>query len=148
VAAEYQPKRVDIVAPQNGIVHQLAVHTVGGVVAPGEPTMMIVPDIDKLVVEAKVAPQGTDQVYSGQKANLRFSAFSQKTTPEILGAVERMSADVSVDQRTGASFYVARMAITPAEIQRLGTVSLMPGMPVETSLPPANEALLPISSSR
>ncbi|KQY73133.1 HlyD family type I secretion periplasmic adaptor subunit [Ensifer sp. T173] len=132
VAAEDQLKRVDIVAPQNGIVHQLAVHTVGGVVAPGEPIMMIVPDIDKLVVEAKVAPQDIDQIYSGQKAILRFSAFSQKTTPEIVGAVERVSADVSVDQRTGASFYVARIAITPAEIQRLGNVSLMPGMPVET----------------
>lgn len=132
VAAEDQLKRVDIVAPQNGIVHQLAVHTVGGVVAPGEPIMMIVPDIDKLVVEAKVAPQDIDQIYSGQKAILRFSAFSQKTTPEISGAVERVSADVSVDQRTGASYYVARIAIAPEEIQRLGNVSLMPGMPVET----------------
>lgn len=132
VAAEDQLKRVDIVAPQNGIVHQLAVHTVGGVVAPGEPIMMIVPDIDKLVVEARVAPQDIDQIYSGQKAILRFSAFSQKTTPEISGAIERVSADVSVDQRTGASFYVARIAITPEEIERLGNVALMPGMPVET----------------
>ncbi|WP_244512693.1 HlyD family efflux transporter periplasmic adaptor subunit [Ensifer sp. LC163] len=113
-------------------MHQLAVHTVGGVVAPGEPIMMIVPDIDKLVVEAKVVPQDIDQIYSGQRAILRFSAFSQKTTPEIFGAVERVSADVSVDQRTGASYYFARIAIAPEEIQRLGNVSLMPGMPVET----------------
>ncbi|WP_065375949.1 HlyD family type I secretion periplasmic adaptor subunit [Ensifer adhaerens] len=132
VAAEDQLKRVDIVAPQSGIVHQLSVHTVGGVVAPGEQIMMIVPDIGKLVVEAKVAPQDIDQIYSGQRAILRFSAFSQKTTPEINGAVERVSADVTVDQRTGASYYVARVAISPEEIQRLGNVSLMPGMPVET----------------
>jgi HlyD family secretion protein len=94
--------------------------------------MMIVPDTGKLVVEAKVAPQDIDQIYSGQRAILRFSAFSQKTTPEIAGAVERVSADVAFDERTGASYYIARIAISPEEIRRLGDVALMPGMPVET----------------
>jgi HlyD family secretion protein len=132
VAAEDQLKRVDIIAPQSGIVHQLAVHTVGGVIAPGEPVMMIVPDIDKLVVEAKVQPQDIDQIFSGQRAILRFSAFSQKTTPEISGAIERVSADVTVDEKTGVSYYTARIAIADKELARLGAVTLMPGMPVET----------------
>lgn len=132
VAAEDQLKRVDIIAPQSGIVHQLAVHTVGGVIAPGEPVMMIVPDIDNLVVEAKVQPQDIDQIFSGQRAILRFSAFSQKTTPEISGAIERVSADVTVDEKTGVSYYTARIAIAEKEFARLDGITLIPGMPVET----------------
>lgn len=131
VAAEDQLKRVDILAPQSGIVHQLAVHTIGGVISPGEPIMMIVPDVDKLMVEVKVAPRDIDQIYFGQKTSLRFSAFSQKTTPEIFGTVDRVSADVTVDTRTGTSHYVVRIATSPEEIQRLGAFSLIPGMPVE-----------------
>lgn len=131
VAAEDQLKRVDILAPQDGVVHQLSVHTIGGVVAPGEQIMMIVPEVDKLVVEVKVAPQDIDQIYYGQLTNLRFSAFNQKTTPEITGTVERISADVTVDQRTGTSFYLVRVATSQEQIKRLGEFSLMPGMPVE-----------------
>lgn len=132
IAAEDQLKRVDIIAPQSGVVHQLAVHTVGGVIAPGEPVMMIVPGVDKLVVEAKVQPQDIDQIHAGQRAILRFSAFNQKTTPEIAGSVERVSADVTVDEKTGVSFYTARVEISEEELARLGAVTLMPGMPVET----------------
>lgn len=132
IAAEDQLKRVDIIAPQSGIVHQMSVHTVGGVIAPGEPVMMIVPRVDKLVVEAKMQPQDIDQIFVGQRAILRFSAFSQKTTPEIEGIVERVSADVTVDEKTGVSFYTARIAISDAEYARLGAVTLVPGMPVET----------------
>ncbi|KJF72665.1 HlyD family type I secretion periplasmic adaptor subunit [Agrobacterium arsenijevicii] len=142
VAAEDQLKRVDIVAPQDGLVHQLAVHTVGGVIAPGEPIMMIVPEVDKLVVEAKVAPQDIDQIYYGQATNLRFSAFNQKTTPEITGTVERIAADVTVDQRTGTSYYVVRVATSPEQIKRLGEFSLMPGMPVEAFITTGQRSVL------
>ena len=83
VAAEDQLKRIDIRSPQNGVVHQLEVHTVGGVVAPGEPIMLIVPEADKLIVEARVAPTDIDQLRAGQHAMLHFSAFNQRTTPEI-----------------------------------------------------------------
>src|SRR5215213_2384005 len=87
VAAEDLLKRVDIRAPQDGMVHQLAVHTVGGVITPqGEPIMLIVPEADALTVESKVAPQDIDQLHLGQKAVLRFSAFNQRTTPELTGA--------------------------------------------------------------
>jgi HlyD family secretion protein len=131
VTAEDQLKRVDIRAPQNGIVHQLAVHTVGGVVSPADPVMLIVPESDLLSVEAKISPQDIDQLHIGQAASLRFSAFNQRTTPELRGAISRISADVTPDQRTGQNFYTARISITPGELERLGNVKLLPGMPAE-----------------
>jgi HlyD family secretion protein len=131
VTAEDQLKHVDIRAPQDGVVHQLAVHTVGGVVTPADPIMLIVPEADLLAVEAKVSPQDIDQLHVGQPAGLRFSAFNQRTTPEITGALTRISADVSQDQRSGQSFYVVRIGISPEQVARLGNVKLVPGMPVE-----------------
>ena len=131
VTAEDQLKRVDIRAPQNGLVHQLSVHTVGGVVTPAEPVMLIVPEADLLIVEAKISPQDIDQLYLGQPASLRFSAFNQRSTPEIQGAISRISADVTSDQRTGQNFYTARVSITPEELARLGNIKLLPGMPAE-----------------
>lgn len=131
VTAEDQLKRVDIRAPQNGIVHQLAVHTIGGVVSPADPVMLIVPEADFLSVDAKISPQDIDQLYVGQAASLRFSAFNQRTTPEIQGAVSRLSADVTSDQRTGQNFYTVRISIPPDELARLGNVKLLPGMPAE-----------------
>ena len=132
MGAEDQLKRVDIRAPQDGVVHQLAVHTVGGVVSPGDSIMLIVPEADALAIEAKVSPQDIDQLQVGQPAGLRFSAFNQRTTPEINGTISRISADVSVDQRSGQSFYTIRIGVSPGEIARLGNVKLVPGMPVET----------------
>lgn len=131
VAAEDQLRRIDIRAPISGIVHEINVHTVGGVISAGEQLMLIVPAADRLTVEAKVAPQDIDQVRIGQTAALRFSAFSQRTTPEINGTVSRVSADVTTEQRTGATYYTARIAIDPLEVSRLGDVKLLPGMPVE-----------------
>jgi HlyD family secretion protein len=132
VAAEDQLKRVDIRAPQDGVVHQLAVHTVDGVVPPGEAIMLVVPEADALSVEAKIWPQDIDQLHVGQPAGLRFSAFNQRTTPEINGVITRISADVSRDEKSGLSYYTARIGIDPKEIGRLGGVRLVPGMPVET----------------
>ncbi len=132
VAAEDQLKRVDIRAPQDGIVHQLAVHTVGGVINAGEPIMAIVPKDDGLTVEAKIAPQDIDQVRTGQKAILRFSAFNQRTTPELNGEVKLVSADITKDDKTGASFYTIRISPLTNEIARLNGLKLVPGMPVES----------------
>jgi HlyD family secretion protein len=133
VTAEDQLKHVEIRAPQDGIVHQLAVHTVRGVVSPADPIMLIVPEADLLAVEAKVSPQDIDQLHVGQAAGLRFSAFNQRTTPEVTGTLTRISADVSQDQRSGQSYYVVRIGISPEEVARLGkNAKLVPGMPVET----------------
>ena len=131
VAAEDQLKRIDIRAPQNGMVHQSTVHTVGGVITAGEAIMLIVPEADVLTVEAKLAPQDIDQVRVGQSAALRFSAFNQRTTPELNGVVSRVSADLTTDQRTGAAYYVVRITLSESEIGRLDGLRLVPGMPVE-----------------
>jgi HlyD family secretion protein len=93
VTAEDQLKRIDIRAPQDGTVFQLAVHTVGGVITAGDPIMLIVPEADNLAVEVKVNPQDIDQLQLNQKAILRFTSFNARTTPEIAGLVTRISAD-------------------------------------------------------
>ena len=130
VATDDQLNRTELRAPQNGIVQQLAVHTVGGVVAAGNSIMLIVPDADTLLVEVKIAPQDIDQLYRGQTATLRFTAFNMRTTPEIKGSINFISADITQDQRTGVSYYVARVAPDATEVVRLGDVKLIPGMPV------------------
>jgi HlyD family secretion protein len=132
VAAEDQLRRVDIRAPQDGTVFQLSVHTIGGVIQPGEAVMLIVPDADSLTVEAKVNPPDIEQVQLRQKALLRFSAFNRATTPEIDGTVSLISADMTSEERTGQSYYMVRISIAPEELARLGAVKLVPGMPVES----------------
>ena len=124
-------RRVDIRAPQDGIVEQTSVHTVGGVITAGDTIMLIVPQTDDLQVEAKVNPQDIDKLQVGQKTLLRLSAFNQRTTPELNGTVSRVSPDVTTEQRTGQSYYTIRVSMPPEEIARLGDVKLIPGMPVE-----------------
>ena len=131
VAAEDQLKRIDIRAPQDGTVHQLALHTVGGVISPGEQIMLIVPAHDALVVEVRIPPHEIDRLSVGQPVLLRFATFNQRTTPQLNGEVSNISADVAVDQKSTASFYVARIAVPETEIARLGELKLIAGMPVE-----------------
>ncbi|CAN5278580.1 HlyD family type I secretion periplasmic adaptor subunit [soil metagenome] len=131
VTAEDQLRRIDIRAPQDGMVLQSTVHTVGGVITAGDAIMLIVPESDNLSVEAKVNPQDIDQLRIGQKTLLRLSAFNQRTTPELNGTISRVSPDTTTDQRTGQSYYTIRVSLPPAEVARLGDVKLIPGMPVE-----------------
>ncbi|MGH6707529.1 MAG: HlyD family type I secretion periplasmic adaptor subunit [Bradyrhizobium sp.] len=132
VTAEDQLRRIDIRAPQAGMVLQSTVHTVGGVITAGDAIMMIVPQADDLSVEAKVNPQDIDKLQIGQKTLLRLSAFNQRTTPELNGKVTRVSADVTTDQRSGQSYYTIRVSMPPEEVKRLGAENkLIPGMPVE-----------------
>jgi len=142
VATDDQLKRTDIRAPQDGIVQQLAVHTVGGVVAAGDTIMLIVPDADTLTVEAKISPQDIDQLFLGQQATLRFVAFNMRTTPEIKGTVNFISADITQDQRTGLGYYVARVALSPSEVERLGEIKLIPGMPVVAFIKTSERTML------
>jgi HlyD family secretion protein len=131
VAAEDQLMRIDIRAPQDGRVHQLAVHTVGGVIGPAEAIMLVVPGSDTLTVEARIAPHDIDQVRVGQTALLRFSTFNQRTTPEINGEVDRVSPDITQDQKAGTSFYTVRITLPERELARLSGFKPVPGMPVE-----------------
>ncbi|TIN05333.1 MAG: HlyD family efflux transporter periplasmic adaptor subunit, partial [Mesorhizobium sp.] len=131
IAAEELLRQTDIRSPQNGRVHQLAIHTVGGVVTTGEPIMMIVPTADELTVDARIAPQDIDQVQPGQLVHLRLSAFSQQVTPEIEGHVATVSPDLVEDERNGLSYYSVRIRLDEGKLGSLDPESLKPGMPVE-----------------
>ena len=135
VTADDQLNRVELKAPQAGVVHQLTVHTVGGVIQAGETIMQIVPQEEELVVEVKLSPTDIDMVHVGQVAFIRFSALNQRTTPEIEGIVQRVSADLSRDQsQPTQAFYTVRVALTKSGLVQLKGVSLVPGMPAEVQL--------------
>lgn len=131
VAAKDRLNRIDVRAPQSGIVHELAVHTVGGVVSPAETLMLIVPEKDDLSIEAHFPPTDIDQVFVGSPARLRLSAFNQQMTPELDGHVMQVSADVTVDHKTGQSYYVGRIEMDEKARRTVGDLKLLPGMPVE-----------------
>jgi len=134
VAAEDQLKRIDIRAPQAGVVHQLAVHTIGGVVTRAEPIMLIVPEDDSLVVEAKLSPQDIDHIRPGREAYIRFPAFNQRTTPEFEGQVTRVAADLTKDQQNNLAYYIARISIAEKDQARTEVMRLVPGMPAEVHI--------------
>ncbi|AZN98742.1 HlyD family type I secretion periplasmic adaptor subunit [Mesorhizobium sp. M9A.F.Ca.ET.002.03.1.2] len=142
VSAEDQLRRIDIRSPQTGVVHQLAVHTVGGVISPGELIMLIVPVTDDLTVEARVVPQDIDQLTPRQTATLRLSAFNQQITPELNGVVREISPDLSIDEQSGAGFYTVRLSLPRTELTRLKGLVLTPGMPVEVFFSTGSRTML------
>ncbi len=137
VTARDQLTRLDIRAPQAGKVLQLAVHTIGGVIAQGEPIMLIVPEDDPLVIEAKISPSDIDHVRTNQTAFVRFPAFNQRTTPEFNGYVTVLSADLTRDTTSGQPgppYYLARIALTAEDQIKMGALKLVPGMPAEVHI--------------
>jgi HlyD family secretion protein len=141
-AAKDAADRVEIRAPRSGIVHQLGVHTVGGVIAPGETLMLIAPDDGDLLVEARLPPQEIDQVFVGQPARVRFSAFDRATTPELHGTLAYVSPDVARSPQSDATYYTVRITLPGKELHRLGTVALRPGMPAEIFLETESRTLV------
>lgn len=131
IAAEDQLKRIEIRAPLEGVVHNLNVHTIGGIITPGEVAMLIVPQGEQLVVEAQVQPINIDQVSALQTAIIRLPSFDQRTTPELKAQVKTISADLLTDQVTGLRYYSVRLVISEDELEKLGEKLLVPGMPVE-----------------
>jgi HlyD family secretion protein len=131
VAAEDQLKRIDLVAPQDGKIFQQAVHTIGGVIQAGEVLMLVVPDADELIIEAKVAPQDVDQIHVGQRAIVQFAAFNRRTTPELAGEVVGIGADITQDDKRNEAYYAVRIRISDKEMARLEGLQPMAGMPVE-----------------
>jgi HlyD family secretion protein len=116
IAAVDQLARIEMRAPQDGVVHQQIVHTIGGVIGPAEQIMLIVPETDGLVVEARVEPTMIDRLRIGQGVVLRFPAFDAATTPDLHGELSRVSADASTDPQTGASYFTVRASLGRAEI--------------------------------
>lgn len=121
-------ERVIIRAPVSGIVNDLSVSTLGGVISPAERLITIVPDDADLRIQFRVAITDIDQVTVGKDATLRFSAFNQRVTPEAQGVVSRVAAAAQFDQASGQSFYDAEVEITGGVD---GGAQLVPGMPVE-----------------
>ena len=142
VAAEDDLKRIDIKAPQAGIIDQLSIHAAGAVISPAEAILQIVPDKDALVAELKLAPQDIDQITVGQAVSLRFPAFNQRITPELNGHVDTISADLTTDQRSGQGYYVVRVKVAKPEWERLGALTPLPGMPVEAFLQTGERSVL------
>lgn len=132
IAAEDELRRIDIIAPLDGFVHNLAVTTIGGVLGPRDVVMSIVPKDDLLVVEAQVQPINIDQISPDQDARIRLPSFDQRTTPELNAKVETISADLLRDEVTGAQYYKVRLKISENEFNKLDGKTLVPGMPVET----------------
>ncbi len=124
--------RMVVRAPMSGTIHGLTVHAIRSVVRPAEPILYIVPNDSPLVISSRIDAIHVDQIHVGQAASMRFSTFDQRTTPEIFGTVKKLSADVFRDEATGASYYSAEILPNEGEIERLGDVELLPGMPVET----------------
>jgi HlyD family secretion protein len=144
-AAQDLLKRVDLRAPTNGIVHQLSVHTISGVITPGEVVMEIVPESDELQIEAKLPPQEVDHVRQGQGASIRFSAFNQRTTPQLEGVVSYVSADLNHDRQKASNtpnYYTVRVTLPSSERRRLGGMELVSGMPVEVFLQTGSRTMM------
>lgn len=132
ISAVDQTGRIDIKAPVTGIVHNLAITTVGGVISPANPIMEIIPSDTALIVEARVEPSNIDQVYVGQKTDVRMSAFNARTTPELIGTVISVGASTNTDSVTGISYYIIKVEVGPEQLKRLNGQALIPGMPAET----------------
>jgi HlyD family secretion protein len=126
--------RLDVRAPMAGIVYGNQIFALQSVVQSAQPMMYIIPNNLPLIVQAQIDVIHIDQVYIGQDATLNFTAFSQRTTPQILGTVTKLSADVLTDQVTGTNYYQVELIPKPGELEKLGSLKLLPGMPVEAFL--------------
>lgn len=132
-AAEDVVSRTSVRAPQSGTVVDLQVHTTGGVVQPGERLLDIVPDQDRLIINARVDPGDIDTVYEGMPARVRLTAFNSRTTPLLEGTVTSVSADQITDPVTGQSYFTARV-VPVAGTQGFDVSILKPGMQAEVFL--------------
>lgn len=127
-----QVRRTTVTAPVSGTVVGLKVHTVGAVIKPGDPIMEIVPSGDNFVVEARIPDRDIDNIYPGQYAEIRFSAFNQRLSNVIDGEVTQVSADSFEDEATGAKYYKARVKVTDEGRKEMTeNMQLLAGMPAE-----------------
>ena len=131
ISANDQLMRLSIDAPEAGMVMDLRFTTRGGVIAPGAQVVSIVPQEERLVVEAQVTPLDVDTVRAGMPASIRLSHAAARTTPILEGAVERISPDRMTDQRTGQPYFIARISFAADELTKHEHLRLQPGMHAE-----------------
>lgn len=134
--------RVVIRAPESGMVLDMKVHTIGGVVSAATPLLDIVPASSELVVEAKVATKDIDRLELGRTADIRFVAFNQATTPVIEGTLIRVSADSLTEERTGDQYYLVRVKVSEDGMKKLGNRKLQPGMPADVLINAGERTML------
>jgi len=130
-AATHHLQQMVVKAPVDGLIVGLNVHTEGGVVVPGQLLMEIVPDNDALIVEGQVLPTDVDDLRVGQSARVKLSGFQQRTTPELTGMLQYVSADSMLDERSGMTYFIIRVSIAAEELAKLPSEGLIPGMPAE-----------------
>jgi len=131
LATQVQLNRVDILAPIPGVIHEQSIFTIGGVIAPGAAILQIIPVDKEMEFEVNVEPQNIDQIFVGQEVSVLFSAFNARTTPQLNGSVKSVSLNTSVNEETGFAFYPVRVAVSTEELERLGELELISGMPIE-----------------
>lgn len=142
VTVQKQLERIDILAPADGVVHEMQASTVGGVVAPEATIAQIVPLAEGVEFEVRVDPQSIDQVFVGQTAKVIFPAFNMRTTPELFGSVSAISPTSVVDEVTGEGYFRISLDLPLEELERLGAAELIPGMPVEAFLETGERSVL------
>lgn len=126
--------RLDIRSPSTGRIHELAVFTKGGVIKPGETLLSVIPQADKLVVDARIHPQQRDRVSGDMGARVRFTAFNTRNTPELLGTVTWVSPDQTIVSENQEPYFKIRVALNDGEIKRLNEKIIKPGMPAEVMI--------------
>jgi HlyD family secretion protein len=130
-AARDRLQRLDIRAPRTGLVHELMVHTVGGIVAPGQKLMSIIPSAEPLIVNAKIRPDEVNQVHLDQPATIHISSFKLPVPLELEGLVTNVSPDQVVSNQSGQAYFTVTIAIAPGERRKLEGKELTPGLPAE-----------------
>lgn len=126
-----QIKRLVIKAPTDGIVHNMKLLSEKNIIQAGEPILYIVPLNKALIVTSKIDTIDIDQLFIGQNVTIRFSAFDQRTTPEVQGFISKISPDALEDKNTGLFYYKTDIEISIEEIKKLNELMILPGMPAE-----------------
>lgn len=139
---ETRIERAEIRAPIDGYVHALSLHTIGGVVAPGQEILRIVPSEGALIAEVRINPRDVEQIHIQQAARVGLIGFNRRTTPRLEAVVTYVSADLLKDPVTNAPYYKLRLSFLDGEIDRLGGPGIKPGMPVEAYVRTAERSVL------
>ena len=115
-------------APIDGVVQQLAVHSIGGIVTPAQTLLVVVPETDRVEVEALVANKDAGFVGEGQRAEVKLDAYPFTRYGTVAGTVRRLSRDAVADERQGLVFKAAVQLEQPFLESDEGRLPLGPGL--------------------
>lgn len=141
-ALEEKVGRLDVRAPVAGRIHELGIHTIGGVVTPSDTLAYVVPSNEALVIDALVSPREIDRVHEGGATRVRLTSFDSKTTPELFGHIVSISADHLAQKENLPPAFKVRVALNDGEVARLGRVDILPGMEAEVMMTSAPRTML------